>query len=413
MNKKYCNVEEGFSGALNRSHFWFFLMVFLMAVQGSLFANPGQELIMESGQIESASTANWLSIPLKKSYASPIIIVTLQYDKTQGPFMSRVHNVSSSSFDLKIANATSASGNSNCKANYFVVEEGVYTVAEHGITMEAVRYDSTHTDRKNNWTGESRTYHNTYTSPVVLGQVMSSNDLRPSEFWACGEDRHSIPSATTLYTGKHVAEDLDYARVTESIGYLVFEAGDYNSNNYAFSVQVGPESVTGMTNSPVVTYPLNLTEMADSVHLSSASMHGSDGGWPVLYGEDALTTESISLAIDEDQWKDSDRSHTLENVAYLAIRSLPLVMESGKFEASSAVWQSIALEKSFTSPVVVLTAQYDNNTPPLMTRIQNVTATSFEAKLALATNSSSGNYMCPVQYLVVEEGVYNATDHGI
>ena len=69
---------------------------------------------------------------------------------------------------------------------YTVVEEGVYTQAEHGVTMEAVKFTSTLTDSDSSWVGQQRIYLNTYTSPVVVGQVMTTNDALFSVFWARG-----------------------------------------------------------------------------------------------------------------------------------------------------------------------------------------------------------------------------------
>ena len=94
--------------------------------------------------------------------------------------------------------------------HYLVVEEGVYTQAEHGVTMEAVQATSSVTARRGNWARETRSYANTYTDPVVVGQVMTFNDADWSVFWAStASSRSTPPSAVSFAAGKHVGEDSD------------------------------------------------------------------------------------------------------------------------------------------------------------------------------------------------------------
>ena len=77
--------------------------------------------------------------------------------------------------------------------HYVVVEAGVYD--EPGYKMEAVKFTSTVTDENNSWVGESRTYQQSYSNPVVVGQVMSYNDSDWSVFWACGSSRTAPPTS--------------------------------------------------------------------------------------------------------------------------------------------------------------------------------------------------------------------------
>ena len=98
---------------------------------------------------------------------------------------------------------------------------------EHGITMEAVRFTSTTTDDNNSWVGQSRSYANSYSSPVVVGQVMSANDADWSVFWASSGSRETPPTSSSLSVGKHVAEDPDTTRANEEIGYIVIEKGTW------------------------------------------------------------------------------------------------------------------------------------------------------------------------------------------
>ena len=102
-------------------------------------------------------------------------------------------------------------------------EEGTWTIG--GVNIEAQKYLSTVTDNANSWVGEAQSYKQSYTNPVVLGQVMSENDSNWSVFWCSGESASDAPSATTLKTGKMIGEDTNSTRADETIGFIVFEAG--------------------------------------------------------------------------------------------------------------------------------------------------------------------------------------------
>ena len=88
-----------------------------------------------------------------------------------------------------------------------------------------------------------------------------------------------------------------------------------------------------------------------------------------------------------------------------------LVMEYGVASVNDA-WQTINLTNSFTSPVVVTTPVLTSVTElPVCVRVRNASATSFELKLQAAGSHATGTR--DVHYIVVEEGVYNQTDHGV
>jgi hypothetical protein len=57
--------------------------------------------------------------------------------------------------------------------------------------------------------------------------------------------------------------------------------------------------------------------------VSAAGMDGGNGGWPVLYGGTPVTEDTLVLGFDEDQMKDSERAHTTEQVAYIALDPPP------------------------------------------------------------------------------------------
>ena len=46
-------------------------------------------------------------------------------------------------------------------------------------------------------------------------------------------------------------------------------------------------------------------------------MDGGDGSWAVLHNSTSSIDGKLSIVVDEDQIKDTERKHTTEQVAYL------------------------------------------------------------------------------------------------
>ena len=108
--------------------------------------------------------------------------------------------------------------------NYLVVEEGAYIRSRHGVDLEAVRFSSTVTDSGETHTGQTRTYQNTYTTPKVLGQMMTYNDARFIVFWCSGQTVNDPPAANMLKVGKHTGPLGPADHGDETIGYVVVES---------------------------------------------------------------------------------------------------------------------------------------------------------------------------------------------
>ncbi|MGB0743350.1 MAG: putative Ig domain-containing protein, partial [Opitutales bacterium] len=269
--------------------------------------------------LSAVGNDNWTSVDLGQNYTSAVIVATpVLPSSTHPPVVTRLRNVSGSSFEIKIERLDGLTGTLAVDVHIIAVEEGVYTAANDGVTMEAVKYTSTVTAAKNNWVAESRTYQNTYTNPVVVGQVMSSNDPNWSVFWCQGSSRTSPPSASSLSTGKNVAEDPNQVRADETIGYIVIEAGSGTLDGINLVAGLGADTVQGPGNSSSgYTYSFSGLSSASTAAVSLAAMDGADGGFAVLTGATPLTTTSMTLFADEDQLGDGERGHTTEQVGYI------------------------------------------------------------------------------------------------
>jgi hypothetical protein len=185
--------------------------------------------------------------------------------------------------------------------------------------MEAVKFTTTLTDRKGSYIGTSRSYQNSYINPVVIGQVMSANDANWSVFWSRGRNISSPPDSSNLWVGKMVGEDPG-ARLDETVGYLVIEAGTGFIDGIAYTAALGADFVRGYQNQPNgYSYPITGLTSASAAAVSQSAMDGGDGSWAVLVGANAITTGALTVVVDEDRIGDSERSHTTEQVGFLVL----------------------------------------------------------------------------------------------
>jgi len=260
------------------------------------------------------------TVSLTNAYADPVVVCSVHYQNNSVPVVPRVSNVTSTSFDVRLQNPSGEPVVTDT-VSCLVAEKGVWTI--DGVAFEAQSYTSSVTDSKRSWAGESQSYGQSYQSPVVVGQVMTENDPRWSTFWCRGSKRTTPPSATELYTGKTVAEDADTVRVDETVGFIVFDSTHGSLAGVEFESAVGADSVRGISNDPPYVYSFAPPFSAAPVVVvaNTAGMDGADGGWAQGHGSAPATPASALLSIDEDQLGDSERSHTSEQVAYLAFAS--------------------------------------------------------------------------------------------
>jgi len=302
--------------------------------------NVLEAVYLRTGVVSASSS--WMTVTLDHSYSNMVVVATPVYQAGAPPMVTRVRNAEGNRFELRVQRADESTAPvSDVSVQYFAVEAGVYTQAQHGVKMEAVKYNSTVTDRRGSWVGQQRTYANTYASPVVVGQVMTANDPGFSVFWARGGSAGAAPSGTALSVGKHVAEDPKKSRADEVVGYLVIEAGGGMIDGRAFEAGVGANLVYGADNNLPATYPLTTLTSPMNAVLSSAGMVGNDGGWAVLNGNAPVTANGLNLVIDEDTIRDGERFHPAERVAYLAFDGpVSALLSLGEGEMAGASFDS-------------------------------------------------------------------------
>ncbi len=259
--------------------------------------------------------SSWVPVFTHHFYESPVVVCTHNLpSSSDNEAVVRIKDVSHYSFKVRIQNPSGKPVTPR-DVHCLVMEEGSWEL-DDGRKVEAHRVVSHGTNDNNNWDAslmEHVPYVWAYTSPVVLGQVMSYNDSRWSVFWDSNGDRTEPPDSSNLYVGKHVGEDPVTYRSDELLGVVIVEAGKGSTGGLGYEAQLGPDTVQGVGDSPPYVYSLSGTFTVGVV--TQSAMDGTYGGWAVLFGDDPITNE-LHLAIDKDTLSDSERRHTTEQVAY-------------------------------------------------------------------------------------------------
>ncbi len=321
-------------------------------VSGAVSTPPqfqgGPEL--SSGVLTNVRTGQWYSIEFIHMYEEMVVVATPTLDQNSPSVVTRVKQSGEDTIELLVERTDGSDQPATIsQLHYVVAESGVYNEAEHGITMEVVRFESDRVDSKGNRVGHLRPLLQDYTNPVVVGQVIG--DEGPwSSFWAAGATEGSAPSNSTLRVGRDVGEDTGTSRPNQEIGYLVIEAGTYDLDGTTLVADRGGETVGGIDNGPPYTYNISGIETPTAAVASIAGVNGGDGGWPVFWGVDPVSGTTLSLAINEEQIGDQERSHTNESVAYLvtgapASEAIDLVIDSVTASTTNpAAGDSVAID---------------------------------------------------------------------
>ncbi|MCP5095185.1 MAG: hypothetical protein GY943_06505, partial [Chloroflexi bacterium] len=137
-------------------------------------------LKLETITANNVSSGGWTTVSLSNTYDSMVVVCTVVYVNNTRPEVVRMQNATGSSFQIKLQNPDNLTL-VNEKVHCLVMEEGAWLI--NGRKIEAQKYTSTVTDRRSNWNGQTQTYGHSYTNPVILGQVMTTNDADWSTFW--------------------------------------------------------------------------------------------------------------------------------------------------------------------------------------------------------------------------------------
>ena len=267
----------------------------------------------------SAVGGSWKAVPLSNTYTDPVIACTYNLpSNTSNEAVVRVQKVGSG-FEVKAQRPVNSTAVTASNVYCTISEAGSYT---YPIKYEAHTVSSDGTNYGSNWSSSvmenvsAAPYKvQSYTQPVVIGQVMSYNNENFSTFWAnsCGS-RNTSPTNTGICVGKHTGRVIPDHPNPEILGYFIAEEAEYSMANAYVKIDLGTDSVAGTRNSP----PYNYTLPRNYTYATATQVgeDGGDGGWAVLYGSSPVSSV-LQLAVEEETEEgDKTRTHTLEQIAY-------------------------------------------------------------------------------------------------
>ncbi len=330
-------------------------------------------------------TDQWQTVNLNNSYTSMVVVASVVMpNSSYASLVTRVQNASGNSFQVKVqiaGNATGAAG--PVTVYYMVAEEGNYTLAANGIKFEAKKYLSTKTSRFSSstatWLYEPITFGNTYTVPVMVGQVMTYNDPNWSVFWSSMNTKMASPAtASSRSIGKHIGQDnVNLTRANETLGYMVFESGAGTINGKRYAAALGADAVLGITdNANGYSYALTGFGAVEAAVVSSAGQDATEGSWAVLATSAPLITTSIKTWALEDQITDSERTHTTDQVCYFVIGTPPTaapdtderetVMDEENQSSATSPESMMAYPNPFTNELTIEFEQEEAGSPTVL-----------------------------------------------
>ena len=271
---------------------------------------------MEWGTVTADDT--FKTVTLQQTYSSPIIVCTPAYSSGV-PRTVRLTDVLPNSFKVKVQNPSNTTV-LETTVNYLVVEEGTWTSP---FKIEAKQYQTSTVGQNNDWNYDLRSYGQTYAGNlIVLHQVMSNNDPTwITTYISKSNSRTNPPSSanSNFRIALNGAEAVD-THEAETVGYIIIQEGQDLLDGIQWDSKQTADSIQGFLNSPPYNTSFDQT-FAEPPAVTLAfqqEMDGSDGGWAIVY---STSSTHLGLACDEDQVKDTDRSHTTEICGFIVFEN--------------------------------------------------------------------------------------------
>lgn len=266
--------------------------------------------------------ASPVGVSLQNSFTNPIIVCTHKLGSiTENAVAPRLSAITNNSFEVRLQTFTAPTTVTPTNVNCLIAEEGSYNTG--GLKYEARSVLSNLTAGKNQpngWLPNAENVTNdlsqTYSNPVVFGQVMTMNDTDNSVFWNsdCADYKNPPFTTATICIGKHTG--LETTSVgPETLGYIVAEAVDITVNQVAFEIARSPKIVAGAGDAPP--YNVAVNTVYDSAILNQNGMAGGDGSWAVLWGNNPYGGSNLDMAVDETS---TNRFHTTEHIGFWAVK---------------------------------------------------------------------------------------------
>jgi hypothetical protein len=298
--------------------------------------------LLEAGSITLPATGSgstFVAVSFGQTYpAAPVVVTLIGMDDT-APAAVRIRNVTPSGFELVQVEPGGADGDHGAEVvHWLAVEQGQHVLAD-GTLIEAGTIDTMAVQHGTGVTGteswQSLSYGSSFAAPpVFITELQSMNNEvatlpeNPSEPWLVV----GVRNVTTL-SAEVALERCESApgsvSIPETIGYVAIDAGRSgtftadDAGSVAYETLNTPDSIVGPSCVQVLfasAFP------APPLVIGHQTRHdGGDGGW---LRRCAFTATAVTLVVDEDQYRDTERSHGTEAAGVLLFER-PFVAEIG------------------------------------------------------------------------------------
>jgi hypothetical protein len=298
------------------------ILAVLLSMGTLIYATTANANHLETVQVTGVNSSAWSTVTLNHTYNEMVVVCSVVYANNSVPEVVRMQNATGNSFQIRLQNPSDevlVGENVNC----IITEVGIWLLPDFSI-MTANKITSTVTDGHGiSWDGEEEKYNFNFENNVaVMGQVMTYNDPSWSVFWDSGNWRKVPPRNSAITVGKHVGEDVNSTRADETLGVIFMEQGARVMDGVPYEVFLGDNKIKGIDDDPK-SYDFVQTYNGDPAFaiVSQSGMNNGNGSWAVLRGSDAMTGGVLTIAVDEDQIGDTERSHGDEEVTYIIFES--------------------------------------------------------------------------------------------
>ncbi|MGV6859769.1 MAG: hypothetical protein ACWA5X_12465 [bacterium] len=307
-----------------------FLVSLCLGMLG-MFPLPGHAWKMEAANItlpNSGTAATFYAVAFRQTYDSPPLVFTLTDSAGYQSGALRIRNVTTTGFEIIQVEPDPVDGaHAAMTVPYLAVDKGTHILPDGSLLEAGSVITSLYQDGGGTSTGwEPVSFPKTFSSaPTLLASIQTMNNevndpwAAPSTPWLTAAMR----SISTL--GMDLA--LDRSEVTtgsvgssETLGWLALPSGltgsfvDNGSSTVSYESISTAASVGGWYDTWTTVGFVGSYASAPLVLATKNSRNEADGGW---LRKDNLTPSGIDLAVDEDTYADSERSHAGESAGLL------------------------------------------------------------------------------------------------
>ena len=272
----------------------------------NLTVDPTQNI----GEIAQITNLNHgiQTIQLDNSYINPVVFALPVSYNGSDPAIARITDIQDDNFSLYLQEPEYRDGEHTKESvSYLVLEAGTWEL-EDGTILEVGTLDTNATTASSSSWSDIDFESDFANTPAVLSQVQTKNG---AQFVRTRQKSASVDGFELAMEEEEALRKSGH--VTETIGWLAIESGSGSWDGLDY--QVGQTGNDIDHSWDTVDFSQNF-DQAPNLFASVATFEGSD---PIGLRYRNLGNSSVQLKAEEDQSLDSEVSHVLESVDFLAI----------------------------------------------------------------------------------------------